>query len=246
MERSNYLWQHAQATHQKLVAALSNTKLTLRGWEGTFSGSATVACQCGNTEVRRVSDILRGAQKGNLYGCRACSRRRVMQAKAQTDAWKQHQARMVKAAAAAVSVGQEWSRLRRVCQCAKDRCENPRSAGYRNYGGRGIRFEFESASAMALWVQLNLGPRPEGGTLDRRDNDLGYAPGNLRWASPAEQNRNKRRYVGSVYGDRLRNLEQLRPDVTYETLRQWVKKGLTDAEILARRKHASGRPRRRV
>lgn len=74
---------------------------------------------------------------------------------------------------------------------AKDRCTNPRCCSYPEYGGRGIRFRFNS---FAEWY-AELGPRPEGYSVDRINNDGNYEPGNVRWATSGQQQRNKRRRV---------------------------------------------------
>lgn len=42
---------------------------------------------------------------------------------------------------------------------------------------------------------FDMGERPEGKTLDRIDNSLGYFKENCRWATPKEQGRNKRNNV---------------------------------------------------
>ena len=38
----------------------------------------------------------------------------------------------------------------------------------------------------------DMGVRPEGKTLDRKDNDRGYWPDNCRWSDPATQSQNRR------------------------------------------------------
>jgi hypothetical protein len=138
----------------------------------------------------------------------------------------------------------EWYWLRRLCQSAKFRCENTGGRSYGNYGGRGITFGFADGSEMAEYVRRELGRRPTPDhSLDRINNNEGYAPGNLRWATRAEQANNKREYRGQRYGGRIRELLRQRPDLVYETIRAWIKEGLSDAEILARKKTNCGRPR---
>lgn len=132
--------------------------------------------------------------------------------------------------------------ISRALMGAKQRCENKNTAQYKDYGERGICFLFASIREGTMWVLDNIGPRPtDVHTLDRIDNNRGYEPGNLRWATRSEQGRNKRMYRGYKYGDRLRNLVKLRGDYSYEGLRKYVNLGYTDEEILAMPKPAGGR-----
>lgn len=73
---------------------------------------------------------------------------------------------------------------------AKARCTNPRHRAWKDYGGRGVEFRFRS---FRQFIRL-LGPRPSRRhSLDRIDNDGHYEPGNVRWATPRQQARNRRR-----------------------------------------------------
>lgn len=79
-----------------------------------------------------------------------------------------------------------------------DRCYNRQRHNYCGYGGRGISVapEWRKAAgpkAFCDWVDANLGPRPEGMSLDRIDNDGNYEPGNLRWATKKQQTENQRK-----------------------------------------------------
>ena len=77
----------------------------------------------------------------------------------------------------------------------KQRTGNPNHDNYHNYGGRGITFHEPWAKDFATfkaWLDENLGPCPEGFSLDRIDNDGNYEPGNLRWASRKDQYLNQR------------------------------------------------------
>ena len=72
----------------------------------------------------------------------------------------------------------------------KARCNNPKNRSYKDYGGRGI-------TVCARWSNFvnflaDMGEKPAGKTLDRKNVNGNYEPDNCRWATPKEQALNRR------------------------------------------------------
>lgn len=89
--------------------------------------------------------------------------------------------------------------LDRRLTAAKQRCENPRDTSYHNYGARGVRFVFPSVREAGLYLMREFGLPERAMEIDRIDNNKDYAPGNLRFATHLENNRNKQNTVLSAF-----------------------------------------------
>lgn len=88
----------------------------------------------------------------------------------------------------------KWS-MRITWGSMKSRCNNPNNPSYKDYGGRGItvcdewQHDFEAFLDHVSKLD-HFGE--EGYSIDRINNDAGYCPGNVRWATAKEQANNKR------------------------------------------------------
>ena len=79
----------------------------------------------------------------------------------------------------------------RAWEAMKQRCDSPTNPKDRkNYKDRGITYSSD-------WVLYDnflrdMGEKPAGYQLDRKNNDLGYSKENCRWATASEQVNNRR------------------------------------------------------
>lgn len=140
-----------------------------------------VICRCGNQLVVSNDHLSRGKTRS----CGCLHREQFTRTR-----WKHGHAGTGNADASAT-----YKSWRSMIQ----RCEDPHNIGFRYYGGRGVtvcdrwRHSFEHFLS-------DMGERASGTSIDRYPNRSGnYEPGNCRWATRKQQNRNASRNVVVTY-----------------------------------------------
>jgi hypothetical protein len=93
--------------------------------------------------------------------------------------------------------GMYGTRTYKIYQNLLQRCYNEKSTFYTNYGARGIKVckRWESFDNFLA----DMGEVPDGYQLDRINNDGDYEPGNVRWATPKDNARNRSSNVEITY-----------------------------------------------
>lgn len=91
------------------------------------------------------------------------------------------------------------TRLYKIWEGMKARCNNKHDTNYSYYGGRGISICNDWANDfMAFYDWAIKNSYTDDLTIDRKDSNGNYEPSNCKWSTKSEQQRNKR---NSVYVD---------------------------------------------
>lgn len=114
-------------------------------------------------------------------------------------------------------IKQEYPRLYRIWRGMKSRCDNPKFKYFKNYGGRGITYcpEWKDFKPFLEWALAN--GYEDTLTLERTDNDKGYDPDNCKWASYAEQSRNKRNSRKFLINGEMKCVSELEREHGFKT-----------------------------
>lgn len=104
--------------------------------------------------------------------------------------------------------GMTGSKIHRAWKNMIQRCTNPHNGHWADYGGRGITVcDAWKDSFQAFYKDVGDPPTPDH-EIDRKDNNLGYMPDNVRWATLTEQTRNRRTTINVTIGGIEHNLQE--------------------------------------
>lgn len=167
-------------------------RLTVVSWAGNSRWNCV--CSCGRSAVVLTANL----NRSNTKSC-GCLKPSVASARATTHGLSD------------TIVYRTWLGVRR-------RCRDTKFTSYPTYGAKGVDIWDEWHDSLAAFVRDVGHPPSDGHTLDRIDNNKGYIPGNVRWATTTEQARNRsncRRiaFQGAEYPSLSAFVEWLAPQI---------------------------------
>jgi hypothetical protein len=141
--------------------------LTVKARQGSVAGHSTwlCLCLCGTEKVVRAKSLL----AGQTTSC-GCKQNRIDHGHAITR-----------------RRSPEYTTWAAILQ----RCGNSNNSSYPNYGGRGISVCDRWRDSFEAFLS-DMGQRPKGCWIERKNNNGNYEPSNCVWATPLEQAKNKR------------------------------------------------------
>jgi len=141
-------------------------------------------CDCGNLTVVPVS----GLRSGNTRSCGCLNKETSVNNLNPT------------------THGMSKTKIYKVWVDMLNRCRSKNSKDYERYGGRGI-------TVCKRWLRFesfykDMGDRPEGLTIERKNNNGNYELSNCKWATQKEQCNNKRNNRIIKYNNEILNVTQ--------------------------------------
>lgn len=132
-----------------------------------------VLCDCGNTKYVLLGNLRTGHTQS--CGCLSVGNS-ATHGKTKTRVYK------------------SWSGM-------KARCLVSNIPNFKDYGGRGIKIHEDWINSFENFYAY-VGDPPDDGrwSIERGDVDGNYEPGNVKWALPDEQNRNRRKFSNNTSG----------------------------------------------
>ena len=137
----------------------------------------------------------------------------------------------------------EWeTKTHQMWRSIKYRCTNPSAQHYDRYGGRGITMHPAWVGSYEQFRDDVGHPPSDKYTLDRIDNNKGYEPTNVRWATRKEQANNRETNVVVEWEGVSRTLAEWADHmkVKYGLLGSRWKKGLRGADLFAPPQYTRG------
>lgn len=142
-------------------------------------------CDCGNQTIVKIGNL----RNGNTQSCGCLRYERLRASRITHDAHGD-------------PLYSTWMHIR-------ERCLSPKSKRYADYGGRGITLCDEwKADFLVFRDYISALPhcQEDGYTVDRIDNNLGYFPGNVRFATRQEQMNNTRHNVVLTHNGKTQSI----------------------------------------
>ena len=172
-------------------------------------------CDCGKETTVRVNDL----QSGNTRSC-GCLYKTINIKHSHNRKNKQ-------------------SKTYRAWVDMRQRCTNKNNKRYKDYGGRNPpitvcdRWDIKKGGSFENFLK-DMGKCPSGLSLDRINNDLEYYKENCRWATPKEQQRNKKNNRILEYNDKKKCLISFAEEhqINPQTLKSRLNKGMSMEEAL--------------
>jgi hypothetical protein len=180
-------------------------------------------CDCGNEKIISGHSLKRGL----ILSC-SCLQKEITSKRTKTH-------------------GESRTKFYKLWNGIIDRCENPTSSSYHNYGAKGITVctEWHKYENFKEWALAN--GYKEGLSIDRIDNNKGYYPENCRWVTFQEQQNNKKDNHYITYnnktmslGDWARELKCERATIYARLQRGWTEEEAVSTPIGHRRKKKEG------